>query len=58
MDSSDWSSGIRHHVFDTRSDTEFRFNVRRYIERRLQFAYRLVDLDGDGLLVGRCMLTE
>jgi len=23
MDSSDWSSGIRHHVFDTRSDTEF-----------------------------------
>ena len=23
MDSSDWSSGIRHHVFVTRSDTEF-----------------------------------
>ena len=24
MDSSDWSSGIRHHVFVTRSDTEFK----------------------------------
>jgi hypothetical protein len=24
MDSSDWSNGIRHHVFDTRSDTEFK----------------------------------
>jgi len=23
MDSSDWSNGIRHHIFDTRPDTEF-----------------------------------
>jgi hypothetical protein len=26
MDSSDWSSGIRHHTFDTRPDTEFNEN--------------------------------
>jgi len=24
MDSSDWSSGIRYHTFDTRPDTEFK----------------------------------
>ena len=24
MDSCDWSSGIRYHVFDSRSDTEFK----------------------------------
>jgi hypothetical protein len=24
MDSSDWSNGIRHHIFDTRPDTEFK----------------------------------
>jgi hypothetical protein len=23
MDSSDWSNGIRYHIFDTRPDTEF-----------------------------------
>jgi hypothetical protein len=23
MDSSDWSNGIRYHIFDTRHDTEF-----------------------------------
>ena len=27
MDSSDWSNGIRHHVFDTRPDTEFNDRV-------------------------------
>jgi hypothetical protein len=32
MDSSDWSNGIRQHIFDTRPDTEFNFNLRRYIE--------------------------
>ena len=35
MDSSDWSNGIRHHVFDTRSDTEFKLfgpiNHLRYV---------------------------
>jgi len=24
MDSSDWSNGIRYHIFDTRPDTEFK----------------------------------
>jgi hypothetical protein len=24
MDNSDWSNGIRYHIFDTRSDTEFK----------------------------------
>jgi hypothetical protein len=24
MDSSDWSNAIRHHIFDTRPDTEFK----------------------------------
>jgi len=28
MDSSDWSNGIRHHIFDTRPDTEF--NIFRF----------------------------
>jgi hypothetical protein len=27
MDSSDWSNGIRHHVFDIRPDTEFKHLV-------------------------------
>ena len=26
MDSSDWSNGIRYHVFDTKPDTEFKMN--------------------------------
>jgi len=31
-DSSDWSNGIRHHIFDTRLDTEF--NTSRYASRQ------------------------
>ena len=27
MDSSDWSNGIRYHIFDTRPDTEFKLSV-------------------------------
>ena len=27
MDSSDWSNGIRHHVFDIRPDNEFKVNA-------------------------------
>jgi hypothetical protein len=27
MDSSDWSNGIRYHIFDTRPDTEFKWAV-------------------------------
>ena len=27
MDSSDWSNGIRYHIFDTRPDTEFNYKL-------------------------------
>jgi len=28
MENSEWSNGIRYHNFDTRSDTEIKFNLR------------------------------
>jgi len=27
MDKSDWSNGIRYHIFDTRPDTEFKVDM-------------------------------
>ena len=36
MDSSDWSNGIRHHVFDTRPDTEFKLASTREFENPLR----------------------
>jgi len=54
MDSSDWSNGIRYHIFDTRPDTKlqrlqlkydeplsnfaFNFNLRRYHEDAAKMA--------------------
>ena len=32
MDSSNWSKGIRYHIFDTRSDTEFKCGIRWVLE--------------------------
>jgi hypothetical protein len=31
MDSSDWSNGIRCHIFDTRPDTEFKWLLAVYM---------------------------
>ena len=34
MDSSDWSNGIRYHIFDTRPDTEFNSGSAVYVKIR------------------------
>ena len=36
MDSSDWSNGIRYHIFDTRPDTEFKVAVNSF-DPKIQF---------------------
>jgi len=43
-DSSDWSNGIRHHIFDTRPDTEFKPDLTLGAKcYKFQFRERRVD---------------